>query len=121
MNSNMTLDDLLIELGRWGIVELKYIHNSWNCELRIPGYLGENLPSYVKGKGNTPRSCIEDAWSNLEKWQSSGQMAKDRERYLSQYNAYKARYDNATTYQRMGFDPIRDPGKMEPERPLPPD
>lgn len=118
MNQNMTVEDLLIELSSWGIVELKYIHDAWFCEVRIPGYLGSNIGSYVKAKGSTPLLCLNEAWEKLEEWQASGKKEEDRKRYLEQHNMLQTRYDNASTEQRMGFNPIHPPAKLEPERPL---
>lgn len=115
----MALDDLLTELGRWGFVNLDFKWGRWICEVRVPGYLGRNLTSYVKGEGPSPREAVESAWKRLEEWSESGQMAEDRARYLEQHRSQQERYDRSSHWQRSGNgDVVRPPPPLEPERPL---
>lgn len=118
--NNMPLDDLLADLGRWGYVDLSFKWGQWHCEVRVPGYtVPAPLMSYQKASAATPTAACEAVFDKLEEWRASGVMQQDRDRYLDSHNFYVERYEKASAHQRMGFDPIRHPGKCEPERPLP--
>lgn len=117
--TNMSLDDVLEELGRWGIVEVANKWGAWHCEVRVPGYLGVHLTSYHKHSAPTIREAVDAVYAKIEEWRDSGRMKEDRSRYIKQYDFLVARYDKASVYERTRLSRVAHPGKIEPERPLP--
>lgn len=120
IGNNMPLDDLLTDLGRWGNVDLSFKWGKWHCEVRVPGYtFAAPIMAYQRASATTPAEACNQCFELLEEWRATGEMAKDRNRYLEQHNLLIDHYDNAGIYRRTGFNAVRHPGQCEPERPLP--
>jgi hypothetical protein len=119
--TNATLQDELRELARWGIVTLQFIHNKWSCSVRIPGYSTKYhiYPELTGADRDDPAVAIARCFEAIERWVSSGQAAADRNKAVDDYNRQLERYEAADIWARTGFDPIRKPKPLEPERPLP--
>lgn len=119
--SNATLQDELRELARWGIVSLQFIHGKWACSVRVPGYSTKYhmQPELTGADRDDPAAAVARCFKAIEDWQSSGQAAVDRAKAVNTYQQQLDRYNSANVYRRMGFDAIRKPKLLEPERPLP--
>lgn len=125
---NMSIEDILNELGGYGIVNLrkgKFTKGAsphlrgqpelWELEIRLPGYSSPYATvSDVKVKGSTIKEVAEAAYSALEAFIFSHQAIEDRQRYEKNLEFYRDRYDKATEYERNSFDPVRHPGESIP-------
>lgn len=125
--SNMAVEDILDELGGYGIVSLRkglfssgaspHLRGkpeSWKLEIRLPGYSRNAIQSYVVVDGSSIRDVAERAYQALENYVFSPEAIEDRDRYVSQINGQAHRYHAANESQRNGFDPIRHPGETIP-------
>lgn len=125
---NMTVADILDELGGYGAVTLRKGKFSvgasphlrgrpelWVIEVSLPGYSSRYaMSSYVKAEGVTIREAVEGAYAALEAFIFSPEAEEDRQRYEKQNAFYKDRYERATFGRRSGFDPVRHPGEPIP-------
>ena len=119
MSGNMPLEALLEELARWGYVSLNWKWGKWICSVRIPDHADKYGQPYREAHCETPTEACETVWQLLEDMRASGELARCRAKAVEDYEAARDRYDKADTYARSGFDPVRNPDPLGPERPLP--
>lgn len=130
--SNMTVEDILDELGGYGSVTLrkgKFPVNAshrdgrqphrpkerWTLEISLEGYNTKYGSWRETVEGQTIRDVAEAAYARLEEYVFSPASAEDRTRYLDQITFYQKRYDEADTYERMSaFNPVRPPDHCKP-------
>lgn len=128
MPANMQLDDLMDLLAAWGSLSLsrsrfpsagsphlKGRSVEWKCELRIPGYKTTYGEPRFETTGKTCRDAVEACYIKAEAYFSGPEGRAGRQAYLDEYAFYVERFEKANTYQRMGFDAIRHPGKLLPD------
>lgn len=119
MTNNAPIDELLLDLSRWGSVALGWKFGQWYCEVTVPGYSTRyHMHPNIAGVGVTPSEAVDVCFAALDEWQGSGQMAEDRAKAERDHAFYTKRYNDATVYQRHGFDAIRKPPPLEPQRPF---
>lgn len=129
---NMSVEDILDELGGYGSVTLrrvkfpvnashlnglggKYPAEKWKLELRLPGYDDGSLNAYVEAVGSSIRAVAETVYSALEEYVHSPRAAEDRKRYEDRHALDQKRYDQATSHeQTSGHNPIRPPERFKP-------
>lgn len=128
MAGNMAVEDILDELGGYGIVSLRKGKFSsgasphlrgkpelWQLEVRLPGYSSPYASqSHVDARGATIREVAEAAYVALEAFVFSPQAVEDRERYEKSQQFYADRYTRATESERSGFNPVHHPGEIIP-------
>ena len=127
MSGNMSVEDILDELGGYGVVSLrKGLFSSgasphlrgkpelWKLEVTLPGYNRNAIQSYVQAEGPDIRAVAERAYEALENYVFSPQSVKDRDSYMQHINGMAYRYHKATTYERTAMDPVRHPGDPIP-------
>ena len=127
--SNMSVEDILDELGGYGIVDLckgkfsgagsphlKGVREFWQLEVRLPGYHTEQgTQAYIRVQGASIRELADEGYAAFEAWVFSPQFAEARARYEKQQSRMRERYNTAPDYMKQGnFDPIRPPGEDIP-------
>lgn len=126
--SNMSVEDILDELGGYGSVTLRrtkfainasdrlnrYMKERWDLEVRLPGYSGINVTAYVNVTGATISEVAEKAYAALEDYMFSPQAQEDRTRYEEQRAFYQRRSDESKSHERHGHNAIYPPERWIP-------
>lgn len=88
----------------------------WTVAISLPGYTttGASRVS-IEATADTAIEAAQTLYQELEDFLYGEEGKAARDRYLHHYNVLLTRYENATTQQRHGFDPIRHPGEKYPD------